>query len=67
MHLDEAVVDTASGEVVSDKPVVVFTQDGKLNSDRLEVEKSGEIVRFIGTVVMNLDNLGKPTVAGAKR
>ena len=54
MHLDEAIVDTGSGEVVSNKPVEVFTQDATLNADRLEVEKSGEIVRFIGSVVMNL-------------
>ena len=60
MHLDEAVVDTGSGEVVSNKPVAVFTQDATLNADRLEVEKSGEIVRFIGSVVMNLDSLGEP-------
>ena len=60
MHLDEAVVDTANGEVVSNKPVAAFTQDSTLNSDRLEVEKSGEIVHFIGSVVMNIDNLNKP-------
>ena len=35
-------------------------QDSTLNSDRLEVEKSGEIVCFIGSVVMNIDNLNKP-------
>ena len=55
MHLDEAIVDTGSGEVVSNKPVEVFTQDSTLNADRLEVEKSGDIVRFIGSVVMNLE------------
>lgn len=58
MHLEEAIVDTAKGEVVSNKPVAVFTQDATLNADRLEVEKSGEIVRFVGTVVMNLEKLG---------
>jgi lipopolysaccharide export system protein LptC len=60
MHLDEAIVDTGNGEVVSNKPVEVFTQDATLNSDRLEVEKSGDIVRFIGGVVMNLNGLGNP-------
>jgi lipopolysaccharide export system protein LptC len=54
MHLDEAIIDTAKGEVVSNKPVSAFTQDSTLNADRLEVIKSGEIVRFIGGVVMNL-------------
>ena len=58
MHLDEAIVDTGSGEVVSNKPVQVFSQDSTLNADRLEVEKSGDIVRFIGGVVMNLNGAG---------
>ena len=40
---------------MSNKPVEVFTQDATLNADRLEVEKSGDIVRFIGSVVMNLE------------
>ena len=59
MHLDEAVIDTGSGEIVSNKPVAVFTQDATLNADRLEVEKSGDVVRFIGGVVMNLNALDK--------
>jgi len=58
MHLDEATVDTTKGEVVSDKPVAVFTKDTTLTSDRFEVENSGEVVRFIGSVVMNLQNIG---------
>jgi lipopolysaccharide export system protein LptC len=58
MHLDEASVDTAKGEVVSDKPVAVFTKDTTLTSDRFEVEKSGEVVNFIGSVVMNLQSIG---------
>jgi lipopolysaccharide export system protein LptC len=66
MHMDEAIVDTATGEVVSNKPVEVFTQDATLNSDRLEVEKSGDIVRFIGSVVMNLNGLGEPKPPAAK-
>ena len=64
VRLDEAIVDTGSGEVVSNKPVEVLTQDATLNADRLEVEKSGDIVRFIGGVVMNLNNVPKPP--GAK-
>ena len=58
LHLEEAVVDTGSGEVVSSKPVSVFTQDATLNADRLEVANSGDIVRFIGGVVVNLNGLG---------
>jgi lipopolysaccharide export system protein LptC len=66
MHLDEAIVDTNSGEVVSNKPVEVFTQDSTLNADRLEVEKSGDIVRFIGGVVMNLHGAGDPKQPAVK-
>ena len=55
MHLDEAVIDTANGEVVSDKPVSAFSEDSTLTSDRLEIHKSGEVVHFIGNVVMNID------------
>jgi lipopolysaccharide export system protein LptC len=63
MHLDEATVDTGKGEVVSEKPVSVFTKDTTLTSDRFEVENSGEVVRFIGTVVMNLESSAKPPAA----
>jgi lipopolysaccharide export system protein LptC len=65
MHLDEAVVDTVNGTVVSDKQVFAFTQDSKLRSDRLEIENSGEVVQFIGTVVLNLngDKTEQPTAA----
>jgi lipopolysaccharide export system protein LptC len=59
MHLEEAVVDTANGGVVSNHHVFAFTQDSRINSDRLEVVNSGEIVTFIGRVVVNLDNVGK--------
>jgi hypothetical protein len=38
--------------------VAVFTKDTTLTSDRFEVENSGEVVRFIGSVVMNLQNIG---------
>jgi lipopolysaccharide export system protein LptC len=67
MHLDEAVVDTANGGVVSNKHVYAFTQDSRINSDRFEVENSGEVVRFIGNVVMNLDNVGTLQQPGAEQ
>jgi lipopolysaccharide export system protein LptC len=54
LRLEEAIVDTATGEIVSNKPVELLTQQGTLNADRMEVSKSGDIVRFIGGVVMNL-------------
>ncbi len=55
MHLDEATIDTGSGEIISNKPVAVFTDQGTLNADRLEVYNSGEVIHFIGGVVMNLN------------
>jgi len=67
LHLEEAVVDTGSGEVVSNKPVAVFTQDARLNADRLEVMQSGDIVRFIGSVVMNLNGLGEANTSAADK
>lgn len=67
MHLDEAILDTGKGEVVSNKPVSAFTQDSTLKADRLEVSKSGEIVRFIGGVVMNLHGLSDAKPGAAKQ
>lgn len=54
MHLEEATIDTANGEITSEKPVAVFSDQGTLNADRLEVYNSGEVVNFIGSVVMIL-------------
>jgi lipopolysaccharide export system protein LptC len=66
MHLAEAVADTAKGEVISNKPVLAFTKDSQVTSDRFEVENSGDVVRFIGTVVMNLQGTpGGQTQASA--
>lgn len=55
MHLEEATIDTGNGEIISNKPVAVFTDQGTLNADRLEVHNSGEIIHFIGGVIMNLN------------
>jgi lipopolysaccharide export system protein LptC len=63
MHLEEAIVNTGSGEVVSNKPVEVLTDQGTIKSDRFEVAQSGDIVRFLDNVVMNLtpaDGAGAP-------
>jgi len=67
IRLNEAVVDTGSGEIVSNKPVEVLSQQGTIKSERLEVIKSGEIVRFTGNVMMNLSGLGDDAPAGDKR
>lgn len=67
IRLNEAIVDTASGEVVSNKPVEVVSQQGTLRAERLEVIKSGELIRFTGNVTMNLSGLGADEPAAEKR
>jgi lipopolysaccharide export system protein LptC len=54
LRLTEAVIDTRSGEIVSDKPVELRMLQGTLNANRLEVVKVGEIIRFAGGVVLDL-------------
>ncbi len=62
VRLSEAVVDTGSGNVVSNKPVEVKMTQGTLSANRLEVTASGDVVRFEGGVAMNLDLSGDPPV-----
>jgi lipopolysaccharide export system protein LptC len=57
VHLTDAVVDTASGDIVSEKPVQVEMQQGTVNSNRLEVVNGGDVIRFEGNVVMNLKGM----------
>jgi lipopolysaccharide export system protein LptC len=54
VQLSEAVVDTGTGNIVSNKPVEVKMAKAQVNSQRLEVTKAGEVVRFDGGVVMRL-------------
>jgi lipopolysaccharide export system protein LptC len=56
--LTRAFVDINKGDVTSDEHVDVKLLDGTLTSDRLRIYNSGELVRFEGNVVMNLDKLG---------
>ncbi len=53
-HLNHAVVDVAGGNITSDEPVEVISQQGTLRGNRLEVLKSGEVVRFDNGVTMML-------------
>ena len=54
VRLTDAVVDTATGDVVSEKPVQVEMLQGTVNSNRLEITGGGDVIRFEGGVVMNL-------------
>lgn len=56
-RLTQAFVDMGKGTVSSDEHVDVKLLNGTLTSDRLRVTGGGEVVRFEGNVVMNLDNL----------
>jgi lipopolysaccharide export system protein LptC len=59
--LDEALVDTTSNNVTSDKPVQVKMLQGVLNAKKLEVQSGGDVVRFYGDVKMTLTNV--PNIA----
>jgi lipopolysaccharide export system protein LptC len=58
VRLTQAFVDMAKNTVTSDEHVDVKFTNGTVTSDRLRVTGGGEVVRFEGNVVMNLDNLG---------
>jgi lipopolysaccharide export system protein LptC len=59
-RMSQAFVDINKGTVTSEEHVDVKLLNGTLTSDRLRIYNSGEIVRFEGNVVMNLDNLSPP-------
>jgi lipopolysaccharide export system protein LptC len=67
IRLREAVVDTASGEVVSNKPVEVVSQQANIKAERLEVIKSGEVIRFTGNVMVNLSPPGSDDAAAVEK
>jgi lipopolysaccharide export system protein LptC len=58
--LSQAFVDMAKGTVTSDEHVDVKWADGKLSADKLKITGGGEVVRFDGHVVMNIDKLPPP-------
>ena len=57
-RMSQAYVDLNKGTVTSDEHVDVKLLNGTLSSDKLRILNSGEVVRFEGNVVMNLDKLG---------
>jgi lipopolysaccharide export system protein LptC len=59
-RMTQAYVDINKGTVTSDEHVDVKLLNGTLSADKLRILNSGEVVRFEGNVVMNLDNLGSP-------
>ena len=60
-RLVEAVVDTGTGDIVSNKPVDVKMLQGTLSANRLEVTRAGEVVRFDGGVTLMLNAIDPQT------
>ncbi|MBI5261519.1 MAG: LPS export ABC transporter periplasmic protein LptC [Bradyrhizobium sp.] len=60
-RLSQAVVDMAKGTVTSDEHVDVKLINGTLSSDRLKITDGGDVIRFEGNVVMQLENLSQAT------
>jgi lipopolysaccharide export system protein LptC len=61
--LTQAFVDMGKGTVTSDEHVDVKWADGKLSADKMKILGGGEVVRFDGNVVMNIDKLPPPAEA----
>jgi lipopolysaccharide export system protein LptC len=59
-RLSEATIDVRKGNVVSDKPVELEFLQGMLDSNRLEIIDSGDLVRFVNGVRMTLMLNGRP-------
>jgi lipopolysaccharide export system protein LptC len=55
--MNQAFVDMGKGTVTSDEHVDVKWADGTLSADRMKITGGGEVVRFDGHVVMNIDKL----------
>jgi lipopolysaccharide export system protein LptC len=64
-RLNSAHADMAKGTVSSDEHVDVKLTNGTLTADRLRITDNGDVIRFEGNVVMNLNNLdgGNPAPA----
>ena len=60
--LSQAFVDMNKNTVTSDEHVDVKWSDGKISADTMKVLSGGEIVRFDGHVVMNIDKMPPPAV-----
>jgi lipopolysaccharide export system protein LptC len=54
-RLTEATAEVKKGNVVSEKPVEIFLTNGTLNANRMEVVNNGEVLRFGGGVVLDLN------------
>ena len=55
--LSQAFVDMGKGSVTSDEHVDVKWADGKISADKMKITGGGDVVRFDGNVVMNIDKI----------
>jgi lipopolysaccharide export system protein LptC len=53
-YLDEAAIDTRTGNVVSEKPVKLKMLNGTVDANRFELIQNGDLIRFDKGVVVNL-------------
>jgi len=61
--LSQAHVDMGKGTVISDEHVDVKWADGRVSADKMKIFGGGEVVRFDGNVVMNIDKVPPPAEA----
>jgi lipopolysaccharide export system protein LptC len=60
-RLIQAVINTRTGSIVSEKPVAVKMLQTTINANGLEIEHAGDVIRFTGGVAMKLmPNKDKP-------
>jgi lipopolysaccharide export system protein LptC len=60
--LREAAIEMKKGNVVSEQPVEIKLPNGVLKANRLEIVDSGDLIRFEGGVVLDIEG-EKPTGA----
>lgn len=66
--LREAVMHVRKGDVVSEQPVEIKMLQGTLKANRLEINNSGEVVRFEGGVTLVIDGgaIGREATGSAR-
>jgi lipopolysaccharide export system protein LptC len=64
-RMSQAMVDIGKSTVTSEEHVDVKLLNGTLSADKLRILGGGELVRFEGNVVLNLDNLSPPDEAAS--
>lgn len=62
--LTQAAVEMRKGSIVSHNPVFITMPNGKLESKTMQILESGDVVRFDGGVVLDLDGSAVAAVGG---